>query len=35
MNIYTDKVRVMKSTVGLGNNQEINEMIGQVSCIVS
>jgi len=29
MNIYTNKVRVMKSTVGLGNNQEINEMIGQ------
>ena len=29
MNIYTDKVRVMKSTVCLGNNQEINEMIGQ------
>ena len=29
MKIYTDKVRVMKNTVGLGNNQEINEMIGQ------
>ena len=34
MKIYTDKVRVMKNTED-SNNEEINEMIGQVSCIVS
>ena len=28
MNIYTDKVRVMKNTVD-SNNEEMNEMIGQ------
>ena len=34
MNIYTNKVRVMKNTLN-SKDEEMNEMIGQVSCIVS